>query len=110
MVDLNLLVPPGSGVHLSAAEAINDRGEMVVAGAPPGCDVLNEACQHIYALIPCDEEHPPSDSCDYRLVNADATASDQPAQTAAVRSSPSEARTRFISMIRGHRGFRMPAK
>jgi probable HAF family extracellular repeat protein len=116
MVDLNALVPLGSGVHLSAAEAINNRGEIVVAGAPPGCDVLNAgACQHIYALIPCDEDHPRVDGCDYSLAEADAASATRSTRDSPVRSSahnetelaPSELRARFLSMIRGHRRFGM---
>jgi probable HAF family extracellular repeat protein len=69
MVDLNSLVPSGSGVQLRAAEAINDRGEIVVAGSPPGCGPFDDTCQHIYALIPCDEDHPEVEGCDYSLMN-----------------------------------------
>ena len=72
MVDLNSLVTPGSGAHLVAAEAINERGEIVAAGALPGCPVGNtDSCQHIYALIPCDDDHPGIEGCDYSLVGSD---------------------------------------
>ena len=32
MVDLNALIPPGSGMQLTLAETINDRGEIGVNG------------------------------------------------------------------------------
>jgi len=71
MTDLNALVPFGSDVHLVAALAINERGEIVAAGAPPGCAVLNsDPCHHIYALIPCDEHHADIEGCDYGLIDA----------------------------------------
>ncbi len=69
MVDLNSLVRSRSGVQLRAAEAINEAGEIVVAGSPPGCGPFDDTCQHIYALIPCDEEHPNVEGCDYSLVD-----------------------------------------
>ena len=71
MVDLNALVPSDSDAHLVAGVAINEKGEIVAAGAPPGCPVLNsDPCHHAYALIPCDENHPDIEGCDYGLVDA----------------------------------------
>jgi probable HAF family extracellular repeat protein len=69
MVDLNTLIPPGPGVQLNLAEAINDRGEIAVNGDPPGCGVV-EQCGHAYLLIPCDVHHPGVEGCDYRLADA----------------------------------------
>jgi probable HAF family extracellular repeat protein len=83
MVDLNSLVASGTGVHLVAAEAINDRGEIVVAGAPPGCPVGNsDPCQRVYALIPCDEDHRGIEGCDYDMVETDAPVTPRPAVSA----------------------------
>jgi probable HAF family extracellular repeat protein len=63
MVNLNNLVPQGSGLALVAALVINDRGEIAVTardGAGNDRAVL---------LIPCDENHPGVDGCDYSLVD-----------------------------------------
>src|SRR5262249_44133068 len=51
MVDLNRLIPPNSGLQLTLAEAINDRGEITINATPTGCDVV-EACGHAVLLIP----------------------------------------------------------
>jgi probable HAF family extracellular repeat protein len=72
-VDLNTLVPSGSGVHLFAGFWTNDGGEIVAGGNPPVCDI-NATCAHAYVLIPCDENHPNVEGCDYSLVDAAATA------------------------------------
>jgi len=47
MVDLNTLIPPDSGLHLEAAETINDRGEIAGNGVDP------DGNQHAFLLIPC---------------------------------------------------------
>jgi len=63
MVDLNALIPPGSGLHLGQAYTINDRGE--IAGS------ANDSSDndHAFLLIPCDENHPDIEGCDYSLVD-----------------------------------------
>ena len=68
IVDLNSLVPSGSGVHLFAGFWANDAGEIVAGGNPPVCDT-NATCGHAYVLIPCDENHPDVAGCDYSLVD-----------------------------------------
>jgi probable HAF family extracellular repeat protein len=50
MVDLNTMIPPGSALQLIEAFDINDRGEIVGMGLPPGCGSENE-CGHAYVLI-----------------------------------------------------------
>jgi len=62
MVDLNTLIPPGSGLQLTYAVAINDRGEIAGFGLPPGVPPEDyEAKGHAYILIPCDDNL--ADSC-----------------------------------------------
>jgi probable HAF family extracellular repeat protein len=59
MIDLNLLIPPRSGLLLTYAVAINDHGEIAGFGVPPGCKPEDyESCGHAYILEPdgdCDE-------------------------------------------------------
>jgi probable HAF family extracellular repeat protein len=78
IVDLNTLVPPNSGIQLVEAQQINDHGEIAAEG--PDANGNN----HAVLLIPCDENHPGVEGCDYSLVDA-ATA----AQSAAPSYVPS---------------------
>ena len=56
MIDLNTVIPPHPNLQLAFAYAINDRGEIVGAGVPPGCAPQDyEQCGHAYVLLPCDE-------------------------------------------------------
>jgi len=64
IVDLNTLVPPNSNVHVAAAIGINDRGEIVAEGLP------GDGSEHVVVLIPCDDDHPGVEGCDYSLVDA----------------------------------------
>lgn len=73
MVDLNTLIPPGSSLQLTFAIAINNRGEIAGFGVPVGCAAQDVGlCGHAYVLIPCDENHPNVDGCDYSPVEATA--------------------------------------
>jgi len=62
MVDLNSLIPPGSGMQLAVASSINDLGEIDGNGVLPNGDI------HGFLLIPCDENHPDVVGCDYEPV------------------------------------------
>jgi hypothetical protein len=58
MIDLNTLVAPGSGLTLTLALYINDRGEIA------GNGVLANGDTHAFVLIPCDEEHANDEDCE----------------------------------------------
>src|SRR5262249_28744029 len=73
MVDLNTLIPPNSGLQLVYAEAINDAGEIVGIGVPPGVSPVDvETLGHAFVLLP------ERDYCD----NQDEKASDNLAKMA----------------------------
>jgi probable HAF family extracellular repeat protein len=59
MLDLNTLIPPGSGLQLLSAFNINARGEILVktvpVGTPPNDD---EDLGHVALLIPCEDDSP----------------------------------------------------
>jgi probable HAF family extracellular repeat protein len=50
LINLNAFVPAGSGVQLTEAVAINDRGDLGVQGVLPNGDL------HAFLLTPCDDE------------------------------------------------------
>ena len=55
MVDLNTVIPPGSGFQLTNAFNINDRGEILAKAAPLGFTPNDdEDLGHIVLLVPCD--------------------------------------------------------
>jgi hypothetical protein len=62
IVDLNTLLAPGSGLTLYWALYINDRGEIAAFRAD------SHGNNHDVLLIPCDENHPGVDGCDYSMV------------------------------------------
>ena len=63
MVDLNALVLPGSDLYVQTAGPINDRGEIGCGGRLPNGN------EHPCILIPCDEDHPNIEGCDYGPVD-----------------------------------------
>ncbi|MGB9206211.1 MAG: hypothetical protein WCB94_19795 [Terriglobales bacterium] len=80
LVDLQTLVLPGSGVTLTNALFINDQGEIAARG------VLSNGDQRAVLLIPCDDDHPGVEGCDYSLVDA-AAATPSPAHRYVLRGT-----------------------
>jgi probable HAF family extracellular repeat protein len=75
MIDLNTLIPPGSGIQLTHSVSINDRGEI------SGDGVLPTGHHRAFVLIPCDEDHADVEGCDYETVDAETAPQVRPAQT-----------------------------
>ncbi|HKV80234.1 MAG TPA: hypothetical protein VJP02_18945 [Candidatus Sulfotelmatobacter sp.] len=61
MIDLHAFVPPGSGIQLAEAQAINARGEIAGDLLPPGC-TDDTQCGHAFVLILCDD-HSNEEGC-----------------------------------------------
>jgi len=68
MIDLNIFVPAGSNLTLNDVEQINDRGELF------GIGTLADGNSRAFLLIPCDENHPNIEGCDYSMVDQDVLA------------------------------------
>ena len=85
-------------MELAGGFSINDRGEINGGGVLPNGD------QHAFLLIPCDEEHPGVEGCDYDPVDAETSAQFNPApitQASAespTKLSPAQMMTRFRSL------------
>jgi len=72
MVDLSTLVVGHNGFTLIGQDAvyINDQGEIAARGIPAVCNYAAIGCTHDAVLIPCDENHPNIEGCDYSLVES----------------------------------------
>jgi probable HAF family extracellular repeat protein len=86
--DLNTLVPPGSGATVLNAFNINDRGEIA------GFGVLTNGDTRAVLLIPCDENHPLVEGCDYDPVES---ATEAPVRSAQNTQAPAAASTAKLS-------------
>lgn len=62
IVDVNTLIVPASDLNVVDAFDINERGEIAAHGH------LSNGDEHAVLLIPCDENHPDVEGCDYNLV------------------------------------------
>jgi probable HAF family extracellular repeat protein len=72
MLDLNTLIPAGSGLQLTFALDINDRGEILAKALPPGGNPYQDSdlYGHLVLLVPCEGE---SESCQASLSPIPAT-------------------------------------
>jgi probable HAF family extracellular repeat protein len=76
IIDLNTVIQPNATLTLVEAKYINDRGEIAGMGIPPGVPVSDfEFHGHVFLLIPCDDDHPDVEGCDYSMVEAAAVSS-----------------------------------
>ena len=101
MADLNALIPPNSPLFLKSTETINDQGE--IAGT--GLDVNGNT--HAFLAIPCDEDHPYIEGCDYSLVDGSlaATAHDAAATNSTPRKlTPSRIQDRIRAVLMRRNG------
>jgi probable HAF family extracellular repeat protein len=56
MIDLNTVIPAGSGLQITNAFNINDRGEILAKSDPVGVTPIDdEDLGHLVLLVPCDE-------------------------------------------------------
>jgi probable HAF family extracellular repeat protein len=97
IVNLNSLVRR-SGLTLTAGVSINDRGEITAQG------VLANGDQRAVLLIPCDEEHPSVDGCDYGMMDG---AAQLPVARATMR--PASIHISAPALWRRNYRFHMPA-
>ena len=102
IADLNALIPSNSGLYVWTAEFISDKGEIAALG------LLSNGDQHAVMLIPCDENHPGLEGCDYGMVEASVTASVAAGSVPAIQREAS-GRVPFAALWRHNRGFHFSA-
>jgi uncharacterized membrane protein len=93
IVDLNALVPPNSGLQMHEAAQINDRGEIAIGALDASGN------NHAVLLIPCDENHPGVEGCDYGMVDANAVSTTDRGST--TQSSSARTGTAVCRLDRG---------
>jgi probable HAF family extracellular repeat protein len=106
LYDLNSLIPSASGLAVGDVNFINDRGEIAATGNFPSGD------EHAILLVPCDQDHPGLEGCDYDPVDASTPSHGLPpvqnhsaAGSGSSQVVPAEMMTRSRSMTasRNHR-------
>ena len=98
MVNLNALIPPNSGLQVGEAGQINDRGEITVNASDASFN------NHSVVLIPCDENHPGVEGCDYSMIDAETAAARVTSSRALPRPTVSTPSTRSSRMMNRFRG------
>jgi probable HAF family extracellular repeat protein len=102
IVDVNTLIVPASDLNVVDAFNINERGEIAAHGN------LSNGDSHAVLLIPCDENHPNVEGCNYDPAEAATAAPVRPALT--IQASAAATATAKLShtemMKRGNRGSR----
>jgi len=83
-------------VHLAIGSYIDNRGEIAAVGVLPNGD------GRAVLLIPCDENHPGVEGCDYSMVEASAAPPVQPAMCGTSGHVPSAALLRRSSRFHFH--------
>jgi probable HAF family extracellular repeat protein len=101
IVDLNTLVPSGTPLYLFMASFIDDRGQIAAFGSLPNGDM------HAVLLIPCDENHPGMQGCDYSPVEESEVAATHATADAAPqrRLTPKEINNRMRALLMNRLGF-----
>ena len=79
ILDVNTLIVPASDLNVVDAFNINERGEIAAHGN------LSNGDSHAVLLIPCDENHPDVEGCDYEPVEA---VTESPSSSAPIASAP----------------------
>ena len=88
MVDLNLLISPPSALNVAEGIEINDRGEIAAVGHDAAGN------DHSLLLIPCDENHPDVEGCDYSMVDVLAATRENAAPARRQPTTPTPRRLR----------------
>jgi probable HAF family extracellular repeat protein len=88
MLDLNMLIAPGSGFQLTNAFNINDRGEILAKAAPLGFTPNDDAdLGHLVLLVPCERDQ--EEGCEG---SAEATSRAAPRSSALVNGTTPQGR------------------
>jgi probable HAF family extracellular repeat protein len=100
MIDLNTVVPPKSNLQLVVGFNVNDRGEIVGVGVPFGDPLNTDLFGHLFVLIPCDEDHPNVEGCDYEPIQSAITQIEASPMAATQRKlTPTQAKDRIRALL-----------